>query len=857
MESRTNLLRRGLCVAAVIASWLAGPAHAAADLESCRALLLRGEYEDCQAAVAAEITRGGFGESWPVLQAEAEWRLGRYTQAWSTLKDGLTTYPWSVRLRWAAWRTAPFAGESAAREKLAEEIARLVQASPWRYTDAENLVALGEFVLAQGGDPKQVQDAFFQRARRNYPLHRAPVLALGELALSKRDFRLAAGILRPALEQHPDDPDIRYGLARALMESDPGAAQAQLADALQRDPRHAPSLLLRVDRWLDGERYDVALSDLDRVLETNPEHPGAWARKAVIADLQGDSMKSAQQRDRALTPWSGNPEVDFLIGRRLSRKYRFADGAAAQRRALALDSEFQPAAKQLAEDLLRLGQEEEGWRLAREAFQRDQYDVALYNLVSLRDALDRYTVLTPPGFQIRMDAREAEVYGWRVIELLQEARTTLATKYAVELPRTIYVEIFPNPADFAVRTFGLPEAGSYLGVCFGDVVTAQSPAAFAGRSINWESVLWHEFAHVVTLNKTRNRMPRWLSEGISVYEERLRHPAAGERMSLTYRDMLLGDDFTPLSRLSEAFLSPKSAAHVQFAYFESALAVEHLIDEYGFAALIGILDDLGVGMSLPEALERRTTALAELDAGFESAARQQAEEFAADVNWERPALEEQQRDVDPVAQLIAWRDAHPQHYHGLLQCGELLQRLGQGDAARTAWEMADAAFPYDTDARSPVVRLVEGARARGDVADELQWLEAWRQRDDAAAAPRLRLIELQRERKDWTALHEAARSLLAVQPLLRSTHEALATASEQLAAPQSAADAWRAVLALQPPDRVEAHYRLARQLQLLEQRADAQRHVLRALEEAPRYRAALRLLLELQPEDVAETVQQE
>ena len=38
---------------------------------------------------------------------------------------------------------------------------------------------------------------------------------------------------------------------------------------------------------------------------------------------------------------------------------------------------------------------------------------------------------------------------------------------------------------------------------------------------NWEAVLWHEFCHAVTLKATANRMPRWLSEGISVYEEGL------------------------------------------------------------------------------------------------------------------------------------------------------------------------------------------------------------------------------------------------------------------------------------------------------------------------------------------------
>jgi tetratricopeptide (TPR) repeat protein len=55
----------------------------------------------------------------------------------------------------------------------------------------------------------------------------------------------------------------------------------------------------------------------------------------------------------------------------------------------------------------------------------------------------------------------------------------------------------------------------------------------------------------------------------------------------------------------------------------------------------------------------------------------------------------------------------------------------------------------------------------------------------------------------------------------------------------------RILLRLDPPDPAETHYRLAR---LLKKQNDpeAKRQVLQALEEAPRYRDALRLLREVQ-----------
>src|SRR5213075_1287640 len=154
---------------------------------------------------------------------------------------------------------------------------------------------------------------------------------------------------------------------------------------------------------------------------------------------------------------------------------------------------------------------------------RDDYDVEAFNLVTLHDTMAKYATLKSDDIVLRMSATEAPIYGQRVLALLRKAKTTLTEKYGVELAKPTYVEVFADQKDFAVRTFGLPDVPGFLGVCFGRVVTANSPATSASPT-NWESVLWHEFCHVVTLQLTKNKMPRWLSEGISVYEERQANP---------------------------------------------------------------------------------------------------------------------------------------------------------------------------------------------------------------------------------------------------------------------------------------------------------------------------------------------
>ncbi|MFN9917742.1 MAG: hypothetical protein ACK53L_34465, partial [Pirellulaceae bacterium] len=156
----------------------------------------------------------------------------------------------------------------------------------------------------------------------------------------------------------------------------------------------------------------------------------------------------------------------------LSDHYRFAESVEYQRRALMMQADYVPAKAQLAQDLLRLGELDEGWKLVEEVRQSDPYDVPIFNLTKLRGRLEAFATLEVPGFVIRMDSQEAKIYGAAVGRLLSQARQELTTKYAVQLEEPIFVEIFPKQGDFAIRTFGLPGGDGFLGVCFGRLITA-------------------------------------------------------------------------------------------------------------------------------------------------------------------------------------------------------------------------------------------------------------------------------------------------------------------------------------------------------------------------------------------------
>lgn len=842
---------RGLC--AVLLGWCviggAGPgvgAGRAAEFEDARALLLKGDYTGCVAMAEGMIRERPYSLQWPLYLIEGLTTLGRYDQALTAVTNSLGAESRSTRLRWLAADVFRRTGHPKESGRMIDEIIEFTAARPWAYRDAADLVVFGRAALLRNADPKDVLDHVFEPAKKAEPTTREPYLAIVDLALEKGDYELAAKTCREALDRLPGDPDLHFALARAYEGSDRKAMAKEIEAALKINPKHLPSLLFLAEEAIDAEDYDEATQLLARVRAVNPYHPEAWALLAVIAELKADTAGYRTAREMALKQWPTNPEVPHLLGRKLSQKYRFREGAALQREALKFDPDFFPAKLQLARDLLRLGNETDGWRLAEEAHNADGYNVAALNLVTLRDTLQQFATLTNAHFIVRMEATEAAVYGRRVLALLERARAALCPRYGLELREPIMVELFDDQKDFAVRTFGMPENHGFLGVCFGPVITANSPASRPGEPFNWEAVLWHEFCHVVTLHLTHNKMPRWLSEGISVYEERQAGGPWGERMEPEYREMILGGELTPVSRLSGAFLAPESPQHLQFAYYESSLVVEYLVREFGHEKLVALLRALGEGEEINAALARLTRPLSELEPGFAAFAKSRAEALAPDLDWSKPEEDSALAGAGEEAWKI-WAKTRPHNFEVLVRRARARMEAKDWAGAREVLLELTRRFPDWRGPESAWRRLAVVQRELGDPAGERAAWEALERIDDKAAEASRRLIELAVGRQDWPAVLRHADRLLAINPLDPAPWRARATAAEALGQAETAIEAWRAILRLDPPNPALAHYRLATQLRAAGQ-PGARQELLLALEDAPRFRAALDLLLEMSSE---------
>ena len=336
-------------------------------------------------------------------------------------------------------------------------------------------------------------------------------------------------------------------------------------------------------------------------------------------------------------------------------------------------------------------------------------------------------------------------------------------------------------------------------------------------------------------------MPRWLSEGISVYEEGQANPAWATAFDPRYRALILSEGLTPISRLSSAFLTAKTPLDVQFAYFESALAVEFLIERFGLPALKGLLDDLGAGMPMNEGLPNRTKmTLDQIDGEFRKFARGRAEKIAPGATWEEPDL-----PVDADSTVVAaWLAKHPKCFWGLKRSGATLVAEGKWAQARDVLEKLKAIYPEYVGADNAYLLLAAVYRRLGDPASERKILEELAMRDGDASLAYLRLMEVADAAGDWRLW---ARMPGDCWPSIRSSrHRSADWPARRRNWDRLMRQSVRTALAtLDDSDPASVHYHLASLLRRAGKPQEARREVLKSLEQAPRFREAHQLLLEL------------
>jgi len=528
-----------------------------------------------------------------------------------------------------------------------------------------------------------------------------------------------------------------------------------------------------------------------------------------------------------------------VTGAQAASHYRFDEAVVLVRKSLDLSPGSPLAQAELGMHLLRTGDEVGARENLDQSFEADPFNIITFNLLRMLDAVDEFETIRKGDLIVRLHPDEFPVMGDYVVSLASQALETLGGRYGVEVDGPILIEVFPRHDDFAVRNLGLPGMIGALGACFGRVVTMDSPRARPPGTFNWQATLWHEMAHVITLQMSRNRVPRWLTEGISVYEEGLARPAWGRNMELTFAQALESGETLPLRQLNAGFTNPET---ISLAYYQASLLVEHLVDVYGDNMLHGMLRSYAEGLDTEAALEQVAgTDFDELQETFDVAIEER-------FGGLRRALRQPVSGALPEAgtqldMLNALATSYPASYAIQVTYGHALYSAGELDAAVDVLERALALVPSATGANSPRALLVEIAikQGRRDRAmNELAGLLGYDHQDLESARQLAALAEETGHRKYQQVAYER---IIEIDPFDVVPHTALGRLALDSGEIEKAVQEFRVALAAGPVDVVVAHCDLAESLILAGNMDEAKRHALAALEIAPSYERGQELLL--------------
>src|SRR5262245_3741560 len=698
-----------------------------------------------------------------------------------------------------------------------------------------NLIRLGRAARALG----RFQDAngFFRNANALAPNDPVINTGWGELFLEKYNRSEALKSFQSALKARADYVPAQVGLAETTLEEDPPAAKSAIEAALKINPSYVPAHLLLAELALDNRERPEAQAAVQKALAVNPNSLEARSLEAAIAFLEGRTSDFQSTVAGVLKLNPAYADAYRVAGDHAGRNYRFDEAVDLTRRALEVDSMSTRAYADLGSHLLRTGDEAGARRALETAFKADPFNVVTFNQLSMLDTVDKFETIRDGDLVIRLHPDEAGVMREHVVQLARQSLDTLSKLHQFKPTGPILVEMFPKHDDFAVRTIGLPGFIGALGACFGRVVTLDSPRARPPGQFSWEATLWHEMAHVISLQMSNNRIPRWLSEGMSQFEERRARPEWGREMEVPFAQALESGKLLKLRDIQEGFLDPRM---ISLVYHQSSLVVEHLIGTYGEQAWWRLLRAYGKGLETDAAFKEAFNATPDdVQASFD--ARLEKEYGDLRRALKTPTIPEKAT----VEQLKALAADNPGSFGVQMTLAQSLYEAGDMPAAIATLERASKLIPAANGQQNPNALIAAIATKQGDNARAIRALEAVVKVDSSDVEAARRLAGLIAPLGDEARTATAYERVAGLDPFDAQAQSVVGRyALKQKDGPR-AVRALRAALAAGPADKATAHVDLAEAFLMTAQYGDAKRETLAALEIAPSFERAQDLLLRI------------
>lgn len=306
--------------------------------------------------------------------------------------------------------------------------------------------------------------------------------------------------------------------------------------------------------------------------------------RGALGDLErGEHARASAALHGVLRLEPRSPEAHWYLAQLARSRGRFE--AAERHLRLFLDSagpSLEPWRRQARERLAALADER---RLAD--------PTRLTGALELRSVPSRH-------FRLQVDAKLGAVsadYAARVLGFLEAARTEVSASIGVEPLEPLGVVLYGRAA--YVREHAHRFSFQTVGFFDGRIHVA-SPAH---PTDTLRGVLFHEYTHAIFREQTGGDRPYWLNEGLAEKIERrsrgLSVSTGSERSAL--RANLETGRWIPLRSIAESF-SGLGDARARDAYLQSVVTVGYLESKTDVAARRRLLERLGQGVSVDQAL---------------------------------------------------------------------------------------------------------------------------------------------------------------------------------------------------------------------------------------------------------------
>ena len=547
------------------------------------------------------------------------------------------------------------------------------------------------------------------------------------------DDAFARELYEEALAVNANRPELYTGLAEVAQ----GFAQKErlIQQALGLAPGFAPALTAQAQLTMLDGNYQQASFLLERALTARSTHLPALSRLGAVRYLQGDSAAVGALEETALRL---NPEGAAFyraMSEDLALRFRYPAAVAFARKGVQIDPGDPAVNAELGTGLMRLGRFREARPYLERSYERDAFNLFVSNTLNLLDAYEEFVELESTNVRLFIHREESSVLGPMMLAQAEAAIAAMRSRYPYRWSGKIRVEAYNDPDDFAVRVAGIPHIG-LLGVSFGNTIALNTPRA-QRRDYNWARTLWHEIAHTMAIGVSRHHVPRWLTEGLSVYEEALADPAWKRKLEPALLRAFEQDKLHTLEEMDRGFTRPEFPRQVLLSYFHASELVSYVVERHGFGAIIAILQNLARGMDEESAIREATgSSRADLDAAFRRSLQQRLDSLA-------PVLK---LLPDPFAEELTGKMDSPLVTE--LEEGRAAIAGGRHDSAEAALRRALDMYPLYVGPDNAYQGLAEVYRAINDDSALMDILERYLAVTEYGAEEARELAALYADRED-------------------------------------------------------------------------------------------------------------